>query len=223
MVTGLDGCDIILCVQEVDLPAAVAAAEGTNIKIGAENVHFAPKGAYTGEISTEMLKACGVNYAIIGHSERRQYFGETDMTVNQRVTSALEAGLNVILCVGENKAQRDGGLTEYILSFQTTAALFGVSAEQLKNVIIAYEPVWAIGTGDVASPEQADEGNGIVRAAVASVYGQAAAEAVTIQYGGSMNAKNAAGLLEKVNIDGGLIGGASLKTADFTQIVKAAQ
>ncbi|MGN1129144.1 MAG: triose-phosphate isomerase family protein, partial [Candidatus Flemingiibacterium sp.] len=160
---------------------------------------------------------------VIGHSERRQYFGETDATVNLRVLAALAGGLKVILCVGELLGEREQGITEEIVSLQTKIALQGVTAEQLKNVIIAYEPVWAIGTGKTATPEQADEVCGIIRGVIAKLYGAEAAEAFTIQYGGSMNAKNAAELLSKVNVDGGLIGGASLKTADFTTIVNAAQ
>ncbi len=215
-------CEVVLCVPFVDIAAAVEAAKGSNIKIGAENVHFKASGAYTGEISAEMLTACGVEYVIIGHSERRTYFGETDQTVNLRTLAALNAGLKVIVCVGETLEQRELGYTETLLKYQTKMALTNVTAEQLKNVVIAYEPVWAIGTGVTATDDQADEGNGFVRAAVAEAYGAEAAEAITVQYGGSMNAKNADGLVEKVNVDGGLIGGASLKAADFAVIVKAA-
>lgn len=223
MAAGKDECDIVLCVPFVDITPAVEAAKGTNIKIGAQNVHFAKSGAYTGEISADMLNECGAEYVVIGHSERRQYFGETDVTVNQRTKAALEGGLKVILCVGELLAEREQGITEEIVSLQTKIALLDVTAEQLKNVIIAYEPVWAIGTGKTATPEQADEVCGIIRGVIARLYGDAAAEAMTIQYGGSMNAKNAAELLAKKNVDGGLIGGASLKTADFTVIIDAAQ
>ena len=215
-------CEVVLCVPFVDIAAAVEAAKGSNIKIGAENVHFKASGAYTGEISAEMLVACGVEYVIVGHSERRTYFGETDQTVNLRTLAALNAGLKVIVCVGETLEQRELGYTETLLKYQTKMALTGVTAEQLKNIVIAYEPVWAIGTGVTATDDQADEGNGFVRAAVAEAYGAEAAEAVTVQYGGSMNAKNAEGLVDKVNVDGGLIGGASLKAADFAVIVKAA-
>ncbi len=215
-------CEVVLCVPFVDIPAAVEAAKGSNIKIGAENVHFKASGAYTGEISAEMLTALGVEYVVIGHSERRQYFGETDQTVNLRSLAALNAGLKAIICVGETLEQRELGYTETLLKFQTKMALTGVTADQLKNVVIAYEPVWAIGTGVTATDEQADEGNGFVRAAVAEAYGADVAETVTVQYGGSMNAKNAEGLLSKVHVDGGLIGGASLKAADFSVIVKAA-
>lgn len=215
-------CDVVLCVPYVDIPAAIEAAKGSNIKIGAENVHFKASGAYTGEISADMLLALGVEYVVIGHSERRQYFGETDQTVNLRTLAALNAGLKAIVCVGESLEQRELGYTETLLKFQTKMALTNVTKEQLKNVIIAYEPVWAIGTGVTATDEQADEGNGFVRAAIAEAYGADAAETVTVQYGGSMNAKNAEGLLSKVNVDGGLIGGASLKAPDFSVIVAAA-
>lgn len=216
------GCDVVLCVPAIDIPAAVEAAKGSNIHIGAENVHFKESGAYTGEISAAMLKEAGVEYVVIGHSERRTYFGETDQTVNLRTLAALNAGLKAIVCVGETLEQRKLGYTETLLKFQTKMALTNVSAEQLENVIIAYEPVWAIGTGETATAEQADEGNGFVRAAIAEAYGAEAAEKVTIQYGGSMNAKNADELVAQVNVDGGLIGGASLKAADFSVIVKAA-
>lgn len=215
-------CDVVLCVPFIDIPAAVEAAEGSNIKIGAENIHFKASGAYTGEVSADMLKEAGVKYVVIGHSERRQYFGETDQTVNLRTLAALGAGFTAIVCVGETLEQRELGYTETLLKYQTKMALTNVTAEQLKNVIIAYEPVWAIGTGVTATAEQADEGNGFVRAAIAEAYGADVAETVTVQYGGSMNAKNAEELLSKVNVDGGLIGGASLKAEDFSVIVKAA-
>ncbi len=215
-------CKVVLCVPFVDIAAATEAAKGSNIEIGAENVHFKESGAYTGEISANMLKECGVKYVVVGHSERRQYFGETDQTVNLRALAGLNAGLKVIICVGETLEQRELGYTETLLKFQTKMALTNVKKEQLKDVVIAYEPVWAIGTGVTATAEQADEGNGFVRAAIAEAYGNDAAESVTVQYGGSMNAKNADELLSKVNVDGGLIGGASLKAEDFSIIVKAA-
>ncbi len=215
-------CEVVLCVPFVDIAAAVEAAKDSNIKIGAENCHFKESGAYTGEISANMLIASGVEYVVIGHSERRQYFGETDQTVNLRTLAALKAGLKPIVCVGETLEQRELGYTETLLKFQTKMALTNVSAEDLKNVIIAYEPVWAIGTGVTATADQADEGNGFVRAAIAEVYGAEVAETVTVQYGGSMNAKNADELVQKVNVDGGLIGGASLKAEDFSTIVRAA-
>ena len=222
-VAGLDGCNIVLCVPYVDIAAAVEAAKGTNIEIGAENVHWAEKGAFTGEISGAMLSECGVKYVIVGHSERRQYFGETDVTVNQRVKAGLASGLKVILCVGETLTEREQGVTYETVARQTKIALLEVAAEQMKNVIIAYEPVWAIGTGKTATSEQAEEVCAQIRGVLSDIYGEDAAVATTIQYGGSMNAKNAAELLAMKNIDGGLIGGASLKSDDFTVIVKAAQ
>ena len=223
MVAGKDNCDIIFCAPYVTIAAAQEAAKGSNIKIGAENVHFAEKGAYTGEVSAKMLTACGVEYVIIGHSERRQYFGETDETVNLRTKAALAAGMKVILCLGEVKEQRLSGITDEVVAMQTKLDLQGVSADELKNVIIAYEPVWAIGTGLTATPEQAEETCGTIRKVLASMYGEEVAESVTIQYGGSMNEKNAAELLAKPNVDGGLIGGASLVAEKFNAIVDAAQ
>ena len=215
-------CGVVVCVPYVDLQAALDATKGTNIGVGAENVHWAKSGAFTGEISAEMLTAMGVQYVIIGHSERRTYFGETDETVNQRVRAALDAGLKVILCVGEVKSQRLAGITDEVVGMQTKLDLAGVTADELKNVIIAYEPVWAIGTGLTATPAQAEETCGAIRAVLAQLYGEAAADGVTIQYGGSMNAGNAAELLSQPNVDGGLIGGASLKPNDFATIVAAA-
>lgn len=222
MVHGMDKCDIVLCVPYVDIAAAVEAAKGTNIHIGAENVHYKESGAYTGEVSCKMLREIGTEYVIIGHSERRQYFGETDETVNLRTKAALAAGFKVILCLGEVKEQRLAGITNEVVAMQTKLDLAGVSAEELKNVIIAYEPVWAIGTGLTATPEQADETCGVIRDTIKALYGDAAGEDITIQYGGSMNDGNCAELLAKKNVDGGLIGGASLKTDKFTVIVKAA-
>ncbi len=222
MVAGKDKCDIVLCVPYVDIAAAVEAAEGTNIHIGAENVHFKESGAYTGEVSGAMLKETGVEYVIVGHSERRQYFAETDETVNLRTKAGLAAGLTVILCLGELLEARQAGITSEIVSMQTKLDLAGIPEEDLSRIIIAYEPVWAIGTGLTATPEQADEVCGIIRSVVAELYSPAAAESLTIQYGGSMNEKNAADLLAKTHVDGGLIGGASLKTDKFTAIVDAA-
>ena len=221
LVAGAD-CKVVLCVPFIDIPAAVTAAEGSNIEIGAENVHFKASGAYTGEISAQMLVESGVKYVVIGHSERRQYFGETDQTVNLRTLAALGANLTAIVCVGETLEQRELGYTETLLKYQTKMALTNVTVEQLKNVIIAYEPVWAIGTGVTATADQADEGNRYVREAIAEVYGVDVANTVTIQYGGSMNAGNANELVAKEHVDGGLIGGASLKAADFAAIVAAA-
>ncbi len=216
-------CDVVACTPFVDLSAAQEAANGTNIQIGAENCHWEKSGAYTGEISAEMLTAMGVNIVIIGHSERRQYFGETDVTVQKRVRAALDAGMTVILCVGETLEQREQGITSELVSMQTKIALGGVSEEELKRVIIAYEPVWAIGTGKTATAQQANEVCHTIRECIASVYSQAAADGITIQYGGSMNAGNAAELLAQPDVDGGLIGGASLKPQDFATIVEAAK
>ena len=216
------GCDVVACTPFVDLASAQEAAAGTNIQIGAENCHWEKSGAYTGEISAEMLSSMGVNIVIIGHSERRQYFGETDVTVQKRVRAALDAGLTVILCVGETLEQREQGITSELVSMQTKIALGGVSEEELKRIIIAYEPVWAIGTGKTATAQQANEVCHTIREVIGAVYSQAAADGITIQYGGSMNAGNAAELLAQPDVDGGLIGGASLKPNDFATIVKAA-
>ena len=215
-------CGVVICVPYVDLAVALEETKGTNIEVGAENCHWAESGAFTGEISAKMLKEMGVGYVIIGHSERRQYFGETDVTVNQRVRAALNAGLKVILCVGELLEQRDQGITAETVSLQTKIALMGVSEAELSDIIIAYEPVWAIGTGRTATPEQANEVNAEIRNVVASLYGKDAADAMTIQYGGSMNDANAEELLSQPDVDGGLIGGASLVAEKFAVIVKAA-
>ena len=215
-------CEVIACVPFTNLETVLAAAAGSNIKVGAQNCHFEKSGAFTGEISADMLVEMGVEYVVLGHSERRQYFGETDETVNKRLTAALAAGLKVILCVGEMLADRENGITEELVALQTKIALKGVSKEDLKKVIIAYEPVWAIGTGKTATAEQANEVCAVIRGVIAKIYDQEAADGITIQYGGSMNAKNAAELVAQPDVDGGLIGGASLKAADFSVIVKAA-
>ncbi len=216
------GCEVIACVPFTNLETVLAAAAGSNIKVGAQNCHFEKSGAFTGEISADMLVEMGVEYVVLGHSERRQYFGETDETVNKRLTAALAAGLKVILCVGEMLADRENGITDELVALQTKIALKGVSKEDLKKVIIAYEPVWAIGTGKTATAEQANEVCAVIRGVIAKIYDQEAADGITIQYGGSMNAKNAAELVAQPDVDGGLIGGASLKAADFSVIVKAA-
>ena len=221
LVAGAD-CKVVLCVPFVDIDAALKASAGSNIEIGAENCHFEKSGAFTGEVSPVMLKEMGVKYVIIGHSERRQYFAETDVTVNKRLKSALEEGLKVILCVGETLEQREQGITAELVAMQTKIALLGVSKEDAENVIIAYEPVWAIGTGKTATSDQAEEVCAIIRNVIADIYDNETAEGMTIQYCGSMNAKNADELLSKVDVDGGLIGGASLKAEDFSIIVKAA-
>lgn len=216
-------CDVVICVPYVDLQTALYCTEGSNIKVGAENCHWEEKGAFTGEISPQMLTSMGVEYVVIGHSERRQYFGETDDTVSKRVDAALAAGLKVILCVGETLEQREKNITFETVSIQTKIALRNVNEEQLKNVIIAYEPVWAIGTGKTATAEQANEVNNYIRGLIAELYSVEAANAFVVQYGGSMNAGNAAELLAQDDIDGGLIGSASLKAPDFAKIVEAAK
>ena len=211
-------CDVVVCTPAVNFAAVSEAIKGTNIKLGAQNMHWKESGAYTGELSAAMLKECGVEYIILGHSERRQYFGETDATVNLRTLAAVKAGLTPIVCVGEKKEEREAGYTNALVSYQTLIALSGLTAEQVKGVVIAYEPVWAIGTGLTATDEQANETIGVIREAIRSAYGDAADE-VRIQYGGSMNPKNCKGLMAQPEIDGGLIGGASLKAEDFSKVV----
>lgn len=213
--------EVVAVVPFVCLPAAIKAAEGSNIKIGAQNLHWEEKGAYTGEVSGPMLVDLGVEYVVIGHSERRQYFAETDETVNKKVHSAFKYGLKPIICVGESLAQREQGVTADLVRYQVKIALLGLTAEQVKTLVIAYEPIWAIGTGKTATNEQANEVCSIIRETVKEVYGKDAAENVTIQYGGSVNAANASDLFAMSDIDGGLVGGASLKVDDFEQIVKA--
>ena len=216
------GCEVVCCTPYVCLSKAVEAASGTHVKIGAENLHFEDKGAFTGEVSADMLKDLGVTYVIIGHSERRQYNAETDETVNLKAKKALEKGLIPIVCVGESLEQREAGITMDLISIQIKKAFAGISAEDAKKVVIAYEPIWAIGTGKTATSEQAEEVCGGIRKILASLYCDKCADEITIQYGGSMKPSNAKELMEKPNIDGGLIGGASLVTEDFAAIVKAA-
>ena len=211
-------CEVVCCVPATDLAVAIAKCAGTNVHVGAQNVHWKESGAYTGELSAAMLKEAGCEYVVIGHSERRQYFGETDETVNLRTRAAVAAGLTPIICVGEKREQREAGYTDTLVAYQTLTALTGLTAEQVAKVVIAYEPVWAIGTGLTATDEQANETIGVIREAVRSAYGDAADE-VRIQYGGSMNPKNAHGLMLQPQIDGGLIGGASLKAEDFSKVV----
>ena len=210
-------CDVVVCVPATDLYAVGEAVKGTNIHLGAQNVHFAVSGAYTGEISADMLKELGVEYVIVGHSERRQYFGETDETVNKRTLRALEAGLTPIVCVGESLEERETGKTEELLKKQVTEGFKGV--EDITKVVIAYEPIWAIGTGKTATSEQANETIGYIRSVVASLFGKDKADLVRIQYGGSMKPSNAKELMAMKEIDGGLIGGASLKAVDFSEVV----
>ena len=216
-------CEVVCCTPYVCLSEAVKAAEGTHVKIGAENLHFEDKGAFTGEVSADMLCDMGVDYVIIGHSERRQYFAETDETVNLKTKKALSKGLIPIVCVGESLEQREAGITMDVIAIQIKKAFAGIEAADAKKVVIAYEPIWAIGTGKTATAEQAEEVCGGIRKIIAGLYCEKCAPEFTIQYGGSMNAGNAAELLAKPDIDGGLIGGASLKTPDFAAIVAAAK
>ena len=212
--------EVVICTPYTDLATAVELTKGTNIKVGAENVHWAEKGAFTGEISADMLVELGVTYVIIGHSERRQYFGETDQTVNARVKAALAKGLKPIICVGETLEEREGGKVEEVLVRQTTEAFKDIAAEELENIVVAYEPVWAIGTGKTATAEVANDTIKIIRDTIAKLYClKCAEEKVRIQYGGSMNPKNVKELMAMPEIDGGLIGGASLKAPDFSLVV----
>lgn len=210
-------CDVVVCVPAIDIPAVSEALKGTNIGLGAQNVHFAEKGAFTGEISANMLKEYGVEYVIIGHSERRQYFGETDETVNKRTLTALAAGLTPIVCIGESLEERESDKTEDVLYTQIHEGLKNI--EDIKKIVIAYEPVWAIGTGKTATAEQANETIAFIRKTVGEMFCPKCAAALRIQYGGSMNAKNCKELMAMEEIDGGLIGGASLKAPDFATIV----
>ena len=210
---------VVVCVPALCVHAAKQAARGSKIKVGVQNMHWAASGAYTGELSADMCKACGVDYVIVGHSERRQYFGETDETVNKRALAVVRAGMTPIICVGERKEQREAGYTDALVEYQTLIALTGMTADEVKKVVIAYEPVWAIGTGLTATDEQANETIGVIRAALARKYGKRVADKVRIQYGGSMKPSNVDGLMKQPEIDGGLIGGASLKAEDFARIV----
>ena len=213
-----DTLDVVYCVPAIDIVPVVEAVKGTNVKVGAENMYFEEKGAYTGEISAEMLKDAGVEYVIIGHSERRDYFKEDDELLNKKVKKSIEAGLTPILCCGESLEQREMGITLDWIRMQIKSDLAGVAASDVANLVIAYEPIWAIGTGKTATSDQAQEVCGAIRECIKEIYDEATAEAVRIQYGGSVNAGNAAELFAKPDIDGGLVGGASLK-ADFGKIV----
>jgi triosephosphate isomerase len=210
--------DVVFCVPAIDIIPAVEAAKGTNIHIGAENMYFEEKGAFTGEIAPDMLTDAGVEYVIIGHSERREYFAETDETVNKKVLKAFEHGLTPIICCGETLTQREQGITIDWIRQQIKIAFLNVTAEQAAKAVIAYEPIWAIGTGKVATTEQAQEVCGHIRACIKELYGEATAEAIRIQYGGSVSADSAPSLFAQPDIDGGLVGGASLKK-DFGAIV----
>ncbi len=211
--------EVVLCVPYTDLFYALMTAQGTNIKIGAQNMHWEEKGAFTGEVSGQMLKSIGVEYVIIGHSERRQYFAETDETVNKKIKAAFTNELKPIVCVGESLEQREAGVTEQIITNQVRLALDGLTPEQVKNTIIAYEPIWAIGTGKVATSEDANNSIKAIREEIKSIYGQDTAESVIIQYGGSVKSTSAKELFTTSDIDGGLVGGASLKPEEFSKIV----
>ena len=213
-----DEADVVFCVPAIDLIPVIEAVKGTNIEVGAENMYYEEKGAFTGEISPNMLTDAGVKYVIIGHSERREYFAETDETVNKKVLKAFEHGLTPIICCGETLTQREQGITLDWIRMQVEIAFQNVTAEQAKQAVIAYEPIWAIGTGKTATTEQAEEVCAAIRACIGEVYDEATANAIRIQYGGSVNAANAAELFAQPDIDGGLVGGASLK-ADFGKIV----
>lgn len=211
--------EVILCVPYIDLFYSLLSAQNTNIKIGAQNMHFAENGAYTGEISAKMLKSIGVEYVIIGHSERRQYFNETDETVNKKIKAAFENELKPIVCVGETLEERENGKTVEIITNQTKLALDGLTPEQVKNTMIAYEPIWAIGTGKTATSEDANNSIKEIRKKIEEIYGKDVAECVIIQYGGSVKSTNAKELFTTSDIDGGLVGGASLKPEEFAKIV----
>ena len=215
-------CEVVVCVPAIDIPAVAEAIKGSRIHLGAQNVHFEASGAFTGEISASMLAEMGVEYVIVGHSERRQYFGETNETVNLRAKAAIAAGLTPIICVGETLEQREQGITDDLISMQTKIAFNGIEKKDAINCVIAYEPVWAIGTGKTATAEQANEVCQLIRDTIGVLYDDETADGISIQYGGSMNAKNCAELLAMEDIDGGLIGGASLKAPDFSVIIDAA-
>ena len=217
-----DEVDVVFCVPAIDIIPAMEAAKGSNINIGAENMYFEEKGAYTGEISPNMLTDAGVKYVIIGHSERREYFAETDETVNKKVLKAFEHGITPIICCGESLTQREQGITIDWIRQQIKIAFLNVTADQAKTAVIAYEPIWAIGTGKVATTEQAEEVCAAIRACIGEIYDEATAEAIRIQYGGSVSAASAPELFAQANIDGGLVGGASLKP-DFGKIVNYKQ
>lgn len=212
-------CDVVVCPTSICLPAVVEAVKGTNIKVGAQNMHFEESGAFTGEISPIMLKDLGVEYVIIGHSERRQYFNETDETVNKKLKSAFAHGLIPILCIGESLEEREGNITEEVLAKQVKLDLNGITSENVKEMIVAYEPIWAIGTGKTATADDANETIGFIRKVIEKLYGNEVSEAVRIQYGGSVKPSTIKEQMEKEHIDGGLIGGASLKAQDFSAIV----
>lgn len=219
LVKDASNCEIAVCTPFVDLPAAIAATDGSNVTVGGQNLYWAKEGAFTGEISGPMLKAIGCTWVIVGHSERRQYFGETEETVLKRTKAAIEAGLKVIVCIGEVLAEREADQTGAVLKTQFDGGIAGLSAEEFAQIVIAYEPVWAIGTGKTATPEMAAEAHRMVRALVASKFGADAAAAIRILYGGSVKPDNVSSLMAQEDIDGALVGGASLDPASFSKIV----
>ena len=219
---GTSEVDIVVCPPFTTLAEVRPVIAGSNVKLGAQNVHWAESGAFTGEISAAMLKEAGVEYVIIGHSERRQHFGETDETVNKRLQAALKAGLKPIVCIGESLAEREGGKTEEVLRRQVRGGFAGLDAAAMAGVVVAYEPVWAIGTGRTATPAMAEETHAFIRSELAAMFGAECAGKVRIQYGGSMKPENARELVAQADIDGGLIGGASLKAADFAKLIAEA-
>ena len=215
-------CDVVVCVPFVNIPAALKAFKDMRVAVGAENLYYEPSGAYTGEVSADMLKDLGVKYVIIGHSERRQYFGETDATVNARLKAALKAGFKVMVCIGETLEEREGNRTEEVLARQLDGGLADLDAVTVSGLVLAYEPVWAIGTGKTATPEMAEATHRFIRSHLAARFGKEAAEQVRIQYGGSMKPENAGELVAQPDIDGGLIGGAALKADSFATLIKNA-
>lgn len=215
-------CDVVLCVPAVNIPQAVRLFRDSRVSIAAQNMHYEANGAYTGEVSAEMLAELGVKYVVLGHSERRAYYGETDEAVNKKVVAALDAGITPIICVGESLNEREMDVTMEKVAYQVKMALHGIPSEKLRRCIIAYEPIWAIGTGKTATTQEASDVCRNIRALIRELHGARVARSVTIQYGGSMNAKNSGELLGELDIDGGLIGGASLKPADFMAIINSA-
>jgi triosephosphate isomerase len=221
-VSGLEGVEIVVCPTFTSLESVAKVTQGTPVKLGAQNVYWEASGAFTGEISTAMLLTCGCTHVILGHSERRQFFDETDVTVNRRVKAALEAALSPIVCVGETLEERESDVTEEVIRTQVTGSLEGLSGEDVARLVIAYEPVWAIGTGLTATPEQAEEVHALIRSVLADGWGHDVSDTVRIQYGGSVKPDNAAVLFSQPNIDGGLIGGAALDAESFAAVVKGA-
>ncbi len=221
--SSIEKAGMIVCPPATALSAVVAAVEGSKIGVGAQNMYWEDEGAYTGELSSEMIKSTGATYVIIGHSERRQYFGETDQTVNKKLKQALKTNLNPIVCIGESLDQREGGITKDVIGEQLDGALKDISADQMAKIILAYEPVWAIGTGKTATPDQAQDVHAFIRSKLQTMYDAATSSSVVIQYGGSVKPNNAYELLKQDDIDGALVGGACLEADSFSEIIKAAE